>query len=499
MALARLTSAPAGLALVCYFGAWAAWLHAPPPLDRVLPVTAGGLASWLFYVALTKAGAAGVVLRLWGLDWTRDEVCTHFFITGATGTGKTARAVLPILHGLRTTLPNTGILAIDSKGALWKPLSEMARALGQEEDLRLIRVRPTEVPRERWTPPLTMNVFGDGTVPAATYAKMLIDTATAAGQRGGQAFFKETAKDAITHAMVALDLVDLVVTPENVHNVLCVSTDTEDLVKRLQAIDGPAARQERQFFEDFAAQPPEQKAGTVWTVANYLRPYTPPDIAEVFCSNRPNFSLAEMDAGKLICLSIPQTYQVERKYLNLLCKQLFLLHAFRRFDLAPETMRRKNVIALVLDEGQKTTLVSEDGFSDHLAVDELREAGVCLVSATQTPLSLYASFDAPNKADVFMANLRTQIHFRAADEKGAKILSEKMGGREIRKYSGGHSGGKAMRNWSLADQPWFKPAQLLALPDGKAVIRHPRRTGKPLLKRLPFSGFTLPNRAAPNP
>ena len=92
-----------------------------------------------------------------------------------------------------------------------------------------------------------------------------------------------------------------------------------------------------------------------------------------------------------------------------------------------------------------------------------------------------------------MANLRTQVHFRAADEKGAKILSEKMGGREARKYSGGHTAGKAMRNWQMADQPWFKPAELLALPEGKALIRHPRRPGKPLLKKLPFSGFTLAN------
>ncbi|MDP1581219.1 MAG: type IV secretion system DNA-binding domain-containing protein [Candidatus Didemnitutus sp.] len=479
-------------AAVCYGGAWAAWLFCVPPLDRALAVMAGAAGTWLFYCALSRT--TGAVLRLWGLDWTRDEVCTHFFITGATGTGKTARAVVPILHGLRETMPDTGILAIDSKGALWQPLAEMARALGQEDDLRLIRVRPTGTPRELWQPPLTLNVFGDPSVPAATYAKMLVDTASAAGQRGGQAFFRETARDAITHAMIALDLVDLVVTPENVHNVICISKDTEDLVNRLQALSGPAVEQERQFFEDFAEQPPEQKSGTVWTVANYLRAYTPPDIAEVFCSNRPNFSLAEIDQGKLVCLSVPQTYQVERKYLNLLCKQLFFLHAFRRFDLAPEEMRRRNVIALVLDEGQKTTLVSEDGFSDHLAVDELREAGVCLISATQTPLSLYAAFDQPNKADVFMANLRTQVHFRAADEKGAKIISEKMGGRETRKYSGGHSGGKAMRNWQLNDQPWFKPAKLLALPDGQALIRHPRRTGKPLVKKLPYTNFTLANK-----
>jgi hypothetical protein len=184
---------------------------------------------------------------------------------------------------------------------------------------------------------------------------------------------------------------------------------------------------------------------------------------------------------------------VERRYLNLLCKQLFFLHAFRRFDLEPAEMRRRNVIVLVLDEGQKTTLVSEDGFADHATVDELREAGVCLISATQTPLSLYAAFETPTKADVFMANLRTQIHFRSADEKGARILSEKMGGREVRKFSGGVSGGHTSRNWQPVDEPWFKPTAFLSLPEGRAVIKHPRRRGRPLLRKLPFTGLTLPN------
>lgn len=443
-----------------------------------------------------------VVLRLWGLEWTRDEACCHFFITGATGTGKTARAVVPIVHGLRTTLPGTGILAIDSKGALWQPLEQMARALGQEADLRLIRVRPTHVPVAEWTPPLRLNLLADPSVPWTTYAKILVDTATAAGQRHGQAFFKEAARDAVAHAMQALSLTVGVVTLDAVHDLLCTSAGTAATRAKLTGLangSGPkakAARMEEQFFADFMKQPPEQLGGTIFTIANFLRPYTPPDIAEVFCSKSPNFSLAEIDAGRLVCLSVPQTYQQERKYLNLLCKQLFFLHAFRRFDLERSELAKRNLIVLVLDEGQKTTLVSEDGFADHATVDELREAGVCLISATQTPLSLYASFETERKADVFVANLRTQVHFRAADEKGAKILSEKMGGREVRKFSGGVSGGRTSRSWQLVDEAWFKPTRLLALPDGRAIIKHPRRIGRPLLRALPFTAFTRRNEQA---
>ena len=480
-----------GLAGVCFAVAAGIRFMAPDAMLTVIGAEASGI--WLAYRGLVEAieSRSDIVLRLWGLTWARDEACCHFFVTGATGTGKTARAVVPIVHGLRQTLPDSGIMAIDSKGALWKPLATMARSLGQEESLRLIRVRPTHIPSDKWTPPLRLNLLGDSSVPWSTYAKIVVDTATAAGQRGGQSFFKETARDVIAHAMRALELADLAVTLANVHDVICISTDTALLLSRLAENSSAAAEIERQYFKDFAAQPPEQKSGTVYTVANYLRPYTPKDIREVFCSVSPTFTLSEVDQGRLICLSVPQTYQVERRYLNLLCKQLFFLHAFRRFDLEPAEMRRRNMIVIVLDEGQKTTLVSEDGFSDHGTVDELREAGVCLISATQTPLSLYASFDVPNKADVFMANLRTQVHFRAADEKGAKILSEKLGGREVRKYSGGVSGGRTSRNWQSLDEAWFKKEELLALSEGKALIKHPRRIGRPILCKLPFTSFTL--------
>lgn len=479
------------------------WFLLPEPSDRAVPVAVGIVASWLAFNAVKAEGGAGIVLRLWGLTWTRDEACCHFFVSGGTGTGKTARAIVPIVHGLRATQPDTGILAIDSKGALWKPLCEVARALGQESDLRLIRVRPPHVPASVWTPPLRLNLLADPVVPWATYAKILVDTATAAGQRGGHAFFKEVSRDLIANAMQALDTAGLVVSLDNVYDSICVSERTKELLKELDAQCRPDAERGarwqratelRRYFADFDQQPPEQKSGTIYSVANFLRPYRPPEIAEVFSAAEPNFSLAEVDAGKLVCLSIPQVFQVERKYLNLLCKQLFFLHAFRRFDLPPEELRKRNMIALVLDEGQKTTLVSEDGFSDHLTVDELREAGVCLITATQTPLSFYASFETERKADVFMANLRTQIHFRAADEQGAKMLSQKLGGREVRKYSGGYSGGRSSRNWQMQDEPWFKPETLLALKNGEAIVRHPRFIARPLRRCLPFTSYTQPNR-----
>jgi len=244
-----------------------------------------------------------------------------------------------------------------------------------------------------------------------------------------------------------------------VHDAICTSPGSSalltapDKAKQAGSPKVGEATVERQYFSDFIAQPPEQKAGTVFTVANLLRPYTPPDIAEVVCAAEPNFSLAEIDRAKLICLSVPQTYQVERKYLNLLCKQLFFLHAFRRFDLEAAELHRRNVIGLVLDDGQKTTLVSEDGFADHATVDELREAGVFLISATQTPLSFYASFATELKADGFMANHRRRSIFARQTKRARRSFLEKWAGAKSANISGGVTAGQPMSNWQLSDEP----------------------------------------------
>lgn len=457
--------AAAGLALV---GAWVSSRFATGLVRVGAVLASAGAAAAIVYQSVRAR--SGVFVRLWGLTWTRDQFCSHFLITGATGTGKTSRALVPLLHAVRKQQPTTGVLAIDSKGVMWQPLGEICETLGQTADLRLIQVKRPETPAN-WQPPLRLNLLADRNVPWATYAKLVVDTATAAGQKGGQTFFKEAARDAIAHAMQALDEIDEAVTLENAHHVLCRSGDTQWLLQELRRRNSSEA----DYFADVCAQPPEQRAGTLSTIANYLRPYAVPAIADVFCSVEPNFSLAEIDAGRVICLSVPQAYQVERRYLNLLCKQLFFLHAFRRFDDDAMTRQAKNVITLVLDEGQKTTLLPEDGFADHNTVDELREAGVCVMSATQTPLSFYASFETEKKADVFMANLRTQIHFRAADQQGAAILSKQLGGRRIRKFSGGYSGGRQSASWQEADEPWFTREHLLALSEGVVVMKHPQQ------------------------
>jgi hypothetical protein len=232
-----------------------------------------------------------------------------------------------------------------------------------------------------------MNILADRSIPYSTYAKILVDVATAAGQKGGQAFFKNAAQVAIQHALDTLDVLELAVTIDNCYYLVTDMAELEKRVGELEKMNKPEHRHLLDYYREFVKQPPEQLSGIRSTVFNYLQPYVTPDLSQIFCSNAPTFDIQELDAGRLVTIKIPQKYQVEKKYISLLLKVLFYLHALRRYDLPAAQRDQKNLIVLVLDEAQETVLVSEDGISDYNVVDKIRGARATTINSTQSPTS----------------------------------------------------------------------------------------------------------------
>ena len=60
---------------------------------------------------------------------------------------------------------------------------------------------------------------------------------------------------------------------------------------------------------------------------NYLSYFTNPDIVEVFGAETNSFEFAALDEGAIICISMPQKYQTERRYIMTLLKLLFYISA----------------------------------------------------------------------------------------------------------------------------------------------------------------------------
>ena len=437
----------------------------PSPADWLAGSALAALAL-LYWVASTRS-TTGRVAELAGRDWDRFTFCQHFLITGATGAGKTLGGILQLLFQVFQHQPRFGGLCVDMKGVLHHTVGEMAAHFGRPNDVLVLDIRPVLAPAS-WRPKHRFNLVGDRRIPYATYARCVVDTAVALGSRQEQAFFRSAAQIHIGKALEALDVLGFEVTLENAHNLLVNATDTTDALQHLEALE--TARALAEHFRSYLAQPPEQLAGITGTIRNYLHYFTAPAIAEVFCRDS-TFDLRDVDAGKIICLALPQALPTERRFVGTFLKLLFYTHALARFDVPKAQRAEHNLLLLLVDECQHFVTTSENGFSDHAVVDVIREAGVALVAATQSTTSLIPALGA-DQAKVFTLNLRNRLIFTASDEDDAKASAEFLGKVIKRERSVTRGQGRASATTHEADSYRLKPHKLRALRKYQCIVVH---------------------------
>jgi type IV secretory pathway TraG/TraD family ATPase VirD4 len=429
----------------------------------------------LLIIHRLRASTKHVVTRLAGFTWTRDDFCRGWLITGDTGSGKTRSGITPLLFQVFKNQPTWGGLCIDDKGIYWETLSEMAKHFGREDDLILLQVRPDDA-ANTWQPRHTYNLTSDRTIPYNTFAKAVVDTAASLGQAGDKAFFKNQAQTHIAAALETLREIGADVTLENAYHLLLDQSDLDEAMTDLASSHQTMRRRElaEHFTNRFLSQPPEQIGGVKETIANYLQPFITPEIAQVFCSARNSFDFADLDRGKIICVAMPQKFQMERRYINTFLKMLFYTHALRRFDKSADERRRDNLLILWADEAQRFVTASEDGMSDYNCIDVIREARATVVTAAQSSTSFIPPLGR-EKARVFTLNLRNRLVFKAADEEGALESADFLGKKRVIKKSWGYHSGKMSRNYSEHEEHKIKPHTLRNLRKHTAIVVHCER------------------------
>jgi type IV secretory pathway TraG/TraD family ATPase VirD4 len=433
------------------------------------------VAAALLIIHCSRRSPKYVVVRLAGFTWTRDDFCRGWLITGDTGSGKTRSGITPLLFQVFKNEPTWGGLCIDDKGIYWETLSEMAKHFGREHDLILLQVRPDDA-ENTWQPRHTYNLTSDRTIPYNTFAKAVVDTAASLGQAGDKAFFKNQAQTHIAAALETLREIGADVTLENAYHLLLDQSDLDEAMTDLASGHQTTRRRElaEHFANRFLSQPPEQIGGVKETIANYLQPFITPEIAQVFCTAGNSFEFADLDRGKIVCVAMPQKFQMERRYINTFLKMLFYTHALRRFDKPAEERQRDNLLILWADEAQRFVTASEDGMSDYNCIDVIREARATVVAAAQSSTSFIPPLGR-EKARVFTLNLRNRLIFKAADEEGALESAEFLGKKRVIKKSWGYHSGKISRNYSEQEEHKIKTHLLRNLPKHTAVVAHCER------------------------
>jgi type IV secretory pathway TraG/TraD family ATPase VirD4 len=425
---------PNGIAVaICLLGAIIAFCIG----DCWLSIPFGMLAAYFLAMAFGRGlpmGDSKTVLYLLGQGLTIDEVCAHIGVFMRSGGGKTVAILRTILIQLLRNIPTSGFLILDEKGDLHKIVVRILKALGMGDRLLLLRVRlpsdPDEVPKAR------MNLIGDRRFPWSTYAQLVIDTAVSQGQKSPNPFFKVQGQTVITAVFQTLEMLNMPITLSTAYDFVAYESNFKIFTMRLEDVKTREASDLVEFWSGFKKKAPEEKSGIMSTAENYLRPYSEPLVADVFCSQDPNVQFLDIDTSKVILFSIPQLYLNSRSYVNAFGKMLFFYYGLHRYDLYDDdAMKLQPPRFLVIDEFQNSLLASEEGIADHKSLDKLRGARCGFIGLAQSYSSLKPNIQDDSKVNTILANINTHIVGAIKDEPGRKLASANFLEHMVKKYS----------------------------------------------------------------
>lgn len=465
-------------------GAVGATILLPDPAGSV--IAAASLLTGGALISLRGERSGKPIIRLAGYSWDEHDFCRGWLISGDTGSGKTRSGLNQIMHQVFKKVPTWGGLCIDDKGVYWETLLAMARHYGREGDLILLRVATGEQPVHR------INLIGDRTIPFETFARMIVDTAIALGQNRDQSFFRQQAQTHISKSLEALCVAQLQVSLDNAYQLLLDPRDLENALTKLRALNTNAANAlVDHFTHQYLEQPAEQLGGVRGTIFNYLRHFVTPEVAEVFCRDC-TFAIGDVNAGKIVCLVMPQKLATERRYLGTFLKQLFYLHVLRRFDVPEALRRQQNLLLLVADEAQHFVTASEEGMSDYNVIDRIREARAAVLMATQSTTSFLPPLG-KDKAQVLALNLRNRVIFKSADEEDAKASADYIGKYKKRKTTWTYGQQGASRTVTEEDEFKVPTDELRHLKKHQCIVVHCEKGHrKTVLKPLEADGSVAP-------
>jgi hypothetical protein len=473
--MSRLDTALFSLSLC---GSIAAYSLLAPPLSWGVIAVCALFATGTLFAAETGAKP---VVRLAGLAWSMEDFVRGWLITGRVGSGKTRCAINTITFEVFKNVSGWGGICLDQKGLYWETLVKMAAHFHRQRDLILLQTKPIDASR-LWRPAHTINITGNPDVPPSTYAKVIVDTASSlTGGRGQNPFFSTKAQIVIQTGLEILRHTGSYVTIPNLHNLLLNPEDAAATIEELQNHTSNRSRELLVAFRDgYLGQPMEQLGGVQGMISTYLSYFLNPEISEVFCADEPTFSMDQIDNGKIVCIAMPQKFQLERLYINTILKLSYYFHALSRFDRPAERREGDNLIILFADEGQEIITSAESAFADHRAAGIIQEAKATIVLATQAYTSLLGALD-KRYADVLMLNLSNELIFTCANDDSAQIASKNIGEREIVEESWGWTGGRRSTNYQRVIKPYLPAYALRKLPKFTAVVRH---CEKPFRERL---------------
>ena len=360
----------------------------------------------------------------------------------------------------RWSVPPWGGLIIGEKGNEWEAMSELLRCHGRQQDLRVLRTRPL-LGAQGWLPPVRLNLIGSASIPADTYARLLVEASLAVEETDRpDDFFIPQARDKIAWGIRLLREAPSEIAAVALPRLLEILTSRAGFegLAGLVGVDSPARRH---LEIHHWSQPPDQLGGLISTIYNILIPYSHPEIAEVFCEDS-TVTLDELEEGRVLCLALPQRLAVQRRYVATVLKGMVYQLILQRFDRGGEAPR--NVIVIEQDEWQRHAVRAD------CDVDLIREAQGTTYAASQTQDAVWSRFRSREAAAPLIANLRNRWICQAGTDACAEESTRLLGERTATSISRTRGGGGSTRTVTAKEEPVMAKSELRSLPPFHVVF-----------------------------
>ncbi len=357
------------------------------------------------------------------------DAAQNIAIFGGIGSGKTTRAVQPLLVQLLDQ--DTGGLIFDIKGDFQQAVFALAGTVGREvtvigphhQGLNLLAGLTPEV--------------------AASFLKsaLLLD--------GGRhdAFWTATAIELCRTALTVLAVVPEHYSLAGLYAYL-FDADTRATIDQAVQAELPfllplAARQLQaaQQYQSAVFNRFDEKvqAGVHATVAQVLAPFQHPDLVEAFCAPvGAQARLEDVLHGAVFLVDLPlAVWGLGGKVASILLKLRFF-NVMQRRAVEP-TWNQERPVFFVCDEFQEIVSANRDGLSDLNFWDKARSTNTIGIIAAQAVSSFYAALGERDVADALLQNFRHTLCFRTEDAHTIERLHRLIGQVDVAQTSYGAS------------------------------------------------------------
>ena len=338
-------------------------------------------------------GSDGLALKKGMLIIPADERNRHILVIAKTGSGKTTRAILPVLYE-DCLCPDRSSIVIDSKPEMWDKLVGLTRRWNPKKKILLFN--PLDTQRS-----LSWNILGK--IETDTDAKLIANTIITAtdnpSARMDSPFFRNSALQLLNSMMVGL-LVDPNerLSMPRVHELL--NSGIGSLCDWLEA--HPQALRNSKTFVDLARSG-SQNADTILSeMSTRLSAW---DLRTI----RATTAFDELDLESLIAeptLFIVELRESELEMLRPLANVIvieILRYLTKRAEQLP-SQRLSRPVSIVIDEFASSLGRLPD---IHVKLNTLRSRNVSIVAAIQSIAQIKANYD--KDADSVLAGFSTKI------------------------------------------------------------------------------------------